>query len=178
MAALSSGLRCASGSGGRWPCPRVPISPCLAPTPFSSSEGEWPLSLSTRAVDVVMLNLRPWETEWRRMELEGLEQTTEERHNDYVPLLICTIRGSGGRPIAVPKHAGLRAVCPLGSPRLLRYARQAKHGRQNYGQDLPGSWHLGSLGSRIFSKISELRLSTALRLFMAAGLATMDVCSR
>ena len=55
-AALSSRLRCASGSGGSWPCPRVSNSPCFTPTLFSSSEGEWPLSLSTWSVEMVMLN--------------------------------------------------------------------------------------------------------------------------
>ena len=81
MAALSSGLRCASGSGGSWPCARVSNSPCFTPSSVLSSIGEWSLSLSTRALEVVMLNVGACETEWWRLEWEGLEQARVERHD-------------------------------------------------------------------------------------------------
>ena len=68
MAALSSGLRCASGSGGSWPCPRASKSPSLRPNVFSSGKGEWALSLSTWSVEVVMLTIGPCDAEWGRME--------------------------------------------------------------------------------------------------------------
>ena len=62
IAALSSGLRCASGSGsGR-------SSPC--PSVFSSSEGEGPLS---RSVDSFIFDVRP--VVCRRRELD------DERHS-------------------------------------------------------------------------------------------------
>ena len=94
MAALSSGLRCASGSGGIWPCPRVSNPPGFTPILFSSSEGEWPLSLSTRAVEEVMLNLGSCESEWWRLEREGLEQAREQGHDGLLRcrFLICTVR--------------------------------------------------------------------------------------
>ena len=60
IAALSSGLRCASGSGRSSPCPSV----------FSSSEGEGPLS---RSVDSFIFDVRP--VVCRRTELD------DERHS-------------------------------------------------------------------------------------------------
>ena len=51
MAALSSKLRCASGSGRSSPCPRFWNAPCPTRSVFSSSEGEWALSLSTISDD-------------------------------------------------------------------------------------------------------------------------------
>ena len=101
MAALSSGLRCASGSGGSWPCPRASKSPGFTPSLFSSSEGEWPLSLSTRAVEEVMLNLGPWETEWWRLKWQGLEQAREELHDGLWAASDLHHSGSAGRPIAI-----------------------------------------------------------------------------
>ena len=116
MAALSSGLRCASGSGGSWPCPGVSKPPWLRPDFFSSSEGEWPLSLSTRSEEVVMMNLRPCEIE-RRMKWDGLKQVREERHDGLCPAFDSFMRysGSGDRPIVIGDSS--LEVCSL-SPRL------------------------------------------------------------
>ena len=59
IASASSGVRWASGSGGSRSCPRVSNSPALTPSFFSSSEGEWPLSLSLCGEGVFIVNLDP-----------------------------------------------------------------------------------------------------------------------
>ena len=66
MAALSSKLRCASGSGGSSSCPRF----WNAPDVFSSSEGVWALSLSMISDDSFISNLRPRDAgcSWRKLD--------------------------------------------------------------------------------------------------------------
>lgn len=113
MAALSSGLRCASGSGGSWPCPRVSISPCCRPTFFSSSEGEWPLSLSLCSGGVFILNLGrlagPNDGGWSEF-IGKIIACTAELQGWSAALKPDKLRQSRSR---YERHGGLPAACGM-----------------------------------------------------------------